>query len=722
MSDFTVTSMPFIKDWLVVELGSRISVGACGNMLAQLGATVVVVEGAITDEEIDTKYTHRKIFLAGKKSFKFNQDFDGDVVYLSNLIRTADVLIYSSDIDSKFYDLCCSFELNNAVKCDITAFGSEGPLANQPYSEQAIQALSGILDTTGSLNGDPILINYPLIEFSSGIYAASAILSAKRLFRQTKIPQFVEIALYDVAFLSTASFLPTYFTGGNPKRIGNRHPSMAPWNLYQTNDGWILLCAGSNDEWSRICSEFSSSELISDKRFLTPSDRVNNIKLIDEIVGGWTRVISTKKALERFSNASVSCGPVYSLEDLFNDESLAAYDFFRILIDPETGFDTLVPGTLFHGSICQGIPANAIPRIDEDRQFVKELEVRNTSNVENIEGSSYKPLGDIFVVEIGNYTTAPLIGRQLGALGAYVVKVEPPKGDLCRPLPPHRDGQGYFFTLGNSDKSTIVADLTTDSGKLIFSSLIKKADILVENLKSGSLSKLGFDNQALSELNPKLVHCSITGYGARSKLANIAAMDTTIQGMSGMMFLTSSEDKIPYKAGVSAADLAGGQLGLVSVLGALEHREIFGVGQHIDLSMQMAGAWLTQTAWNDYIPSGGYKVVAGCDGFLLCKRADSVGSESVFNESYKHPVAVLLKMFSKLNIKSFEIYSMRQMAESEQTLSRKLIKNCKNLKGTEWPLLACPIKFSSISIEVERAIGDIGSDTEKVLRDWKIVI
>jgi len=722
MSDLNMTSTPFIRDCLVVELGSRVAVGACGSILAQLGATVIVVEGLESIVSFDTKFTYRESFLAGKKSFKFNEDSKEDHLYLMNLIRAADVLIYSSDIEPHFYDLCCSLESVYPVKCDITAFGSSGPLANKPYSDQAIQALSGVLDSTGALDDIPILIKYPLIEFSSGIYAASAILAAKRLYQNSKIPQRVEIAMYDIAFLSTASFLPAYLSGGNPKRIGNQHPSMAPWNLYPTNDGWILLCAGSNDEWSRVCREFNSPELILNKLFATPSDRVKNIKLIDEIVGGWISSISSAKALKKFSNAKVSCGPVYSLKDLFNDESLATYDFFENLKDPISGLMALVPGTLFHGSVSKGLPAKVIPKIDQDRVFVSELVPQNVKKSDNTQISSLKPMADIFVLEMGNYTTAPLIGRQLGALGAYVVKVEPPKGDLCRPLPPHKDGQGYFFTLGNSDKSTIVIDLATESGKSTFSDLIKKADIFIENLKSGSLGKFGFDDQMLSGLNPRLVHCSITGFGARSKLANIAAMDTTIQGMAGMMFLTSSDNGIPYKSGVSAADLTGGQLGLVSVLGALEYRDKFGVGQHMDLSMQMSGAWLTQTAWNYVTHSAKYEIVQCSNGFLLCGHSNRTKAQSLLDESDKYPTYLFSQLLLKMNIESVEICSIRRAAESEQTLARKLISHGKNMKGVEWPLLACPMKFSSINIEVERAIGDIGSDGEKVLRDWGIVL
>ena len=722
MLDKDITRPTFASDFLVAELGSRVAVGACGTILAQLGATVVVVEGIHNNPNVETKQSYRSNFLAGKKSFQFMEDSPEDLFDLVNLIKAADVLVYSSDIDPDFYNLCKTIEVINQVKCDITAFGSTGPLSNKAYSEQFIQALSGILDTTGSSTEPPILIKYPLVEFSTGIYAASAVLAAKRLYQNTHVPQTVEVALYDVAFLSTASFLPSYFIGNHPQRIGNHHPSMSPWNLYPTKDGWVLLCAGSNEEWERICLEFNSPNLVFDKLFITPSDRVKNYKLTDGIIEGWTSSITTDESLRKFSKAGVACGPVYSLEELLNDKSLAAYNFFQSTKDPISGNSIQIPGQLFYGSVSRGVLFKNIPKVNQDRDFIKNLSPKSNFSTKKFNAVLNKPLAGIRVLEMGNYTTAPLIGRQLGALGAYVVKIEPPRGDLCRSLPPHRNGQGYFFTLGNSDKSSIIADLTSESGKSTFTELIKKTDVLVENLKSGALKKLGFDNNKLLELNPKLIHCSITGFGGESKLASVAAMDTTIQGMAGMMCLTTNQKGIPYKAGVSAADLTGGQLGLVAVLGALEYRDQSNVGQHIDLSMQMAGSWLTQTAWNGDVFPNKDMIVSCRDGFLLCQVNGDIPPKYLLNNSHNFTIQDFTRMLLDVGVQSIEISTINQAVECGQTKARNLIKNRTNSCGIDWPILACPMNFLSVKVDVEKSLGDIGSEGNQILKDWGIVI
>src|SRR5207244_127265 len=122
-----------------------------------------------------------------------------------------------------------------------------------------------------------------------------------------------------------------------------------------------------------------------------------------------------------------------------------------------------------------------------------------------------------------------------------------------------------------------------------FRELLVSADVLVENLRPGSLAKLGFSAQEILNINPRLVYCPISGFGADSPYADRAAMDTTIQAMSGVMDLTRSHG-VPYKTGISSADLTGGQLGLVAILAALEYRDRVGRGQTIDLSMQDGAA------------------------------------------------------------------------------------------------------------------------------------
>lgn len=211
--------------------------------------------------------------------------------------------------------------------------------------------------------------------------------------------------------------------------------------------------------------------------------------------------------------------------------------------------------------------------------------------------SPAQPLAGITVLEIGHYTTVPLSTRHMGALGAEVIKVEPPEGEATRGWVPVQDGQGYFFTYMNSDKRSVVVDLRTDEGAEHLEALIRRSDVVIENLKPGALARRGFSVERIGQINPRAIYCSVSGFGAHSLYAGRPAYDSVIQAMSGIMDVVVSNE-VPVKTGISIADLLGAETALLGVLAALERRDREGTVLHIDLSMQDIAAWLSQQAWN----------------------------------------------------------------------------------------------------------------------------
>jgi len=201
------------------------------------------------------------------------------------------------------------------------------------------------------------------------------------------------------------------------------------------------------------------------------------------------------------------------------------------------------------------------------------------------------------VIEIGQLTTAPLAARHLATLGADVIKVEPPEGESARAWAPLRDGVSHFFVASNGEKRAVALDLKDPADRAYLAGLLQDADVLVENMKPGALARLGFGYEQLRAINPRLVYCAISGFGMDSAYPGRAAVDTVIQAMSGMMDATRS-GSTPVKTGISAADIAGGQTGLLLILAALSWREKTGRGCAIDVSMQDVGAWMTQHLWN----------------------------------------------------------------------------------------------------------------------------
>jgi crotonobetainyl-CoA:carnitine CoA-transferase CaiB-like acyl-CoA transferase len=316
---------------------------------------------------------------------------------------------------------------------------------------------------------------------------------------------------------------------------------------------------------------------------------------------------------------------------------------------------------------------------------------------------------------MGSYTTAPLAARNLGALGAYVVKAEPPNGELSRASPPYREGRSYFCTMSNSDKRSVAVDLRTAEGRALFGDLLERADDFVENMKPGVLGRFGFGNEDIARRNPRLVYCSVSGYGSTSPLADRPAMDSTIQGMAGVMDLTRGEG-VPYKTGVSISDLLGGQFALLAILAALEYRGRTGQGQTIDLSMQELSAWLTQFAWSDSTGARAGTVRPCRDGYVYVDDDDDLAPDALERLTREEALAML----AERGARAAPVNTVSESATHAQTAARGLIVERPDSKGRLWPLLASPIRIGPVGVEVRRAFGAVGEDLAEVQRDWGI--
>ncbi|MFP7571806.1 CaiB/BaiF CoA transferase family protein [Marivita sp. S2033] len=216
------------------------------------------------------------------------------------------------------------------------------------------------------------------------------------------------------------------------------------------------------------------------------------------------------------------------------------------------------------------------------------------------------PLEGLKVLELARILAGPLVGQTLADLGATVIKVESPGGDDTRTWGPpfiERDGEAspsaaYFYSC-NRGKYSVTADLTVEKDRAFVRELARDADVLIENFKVDGLAKYGLDYASLAERNPRLVYCSITGFGQDGPYADRAGYDYLIQGMSGLMSITGDPDGEPQKVGVAVTDIYTGLYSVIAIQAALAARNATGHGQHIDMSLFDAGtASLANQAMN----------------------------------------------------------------------------------------------------------------------------
>ncbi len=244
------------------------------------------------------------------------------------------------------------------------------------------------------------------------------------------------------------------------------------------------------------------------------------------------------------------------------------------------------------------------------------------------------PLTGVRILELGQIIAGTYGSQLLSDLGAEVIKIETPQGDLGRipSVAPYKGLSALFLTF-NRNKKSVVIDLKTDAGRQVFYDLVKVADVVIDNFRAGVLERLKIDYATLSKINPRLIQCSVTGFGGEGEYKDYPALDLVIQAISGHMAFTGEPGRPPARAGIPLADLSGGFFSAQGILAALYDRERTGKGRSVELSMfdamlnltsYIGTVWLTKgelpkpqgsaheysVPWQAFAASDGYLVIA----------------------------------------------------------------------------------------------------------------
>lgn len=219
------------------------------------------------------------------------------------------------------------------------------------------------------------------------------------------------------------------------------------------------------------------------------------------------------------------------------------------------------------------------------------------------------PLHGIKVIELARILAGPWAGQTLADLGADVIKVEAPEGDDTRRWGPpfiDRDGDrsAAYFHATNRGKRSIICDFRTAEGQDVVRKLIADADVVIENFKVGGLAKYGLDWPSLQAINPRLIYCSITGFGQTGPYAHRAGYDFIIQGMAGVMSVTGEKGGQPQKVGVAVTDVFTGVYAATAILAALVQRAMTGRGQQIDMALMDVATAIMANQNMNYLTTG----------------------------------------------------------------------------------------------------------------------
>ena len=258
--------------------------------------------------------------------------------------------------------------------------------------------------------------------------------------------------------------------------------------------------------WQTFCDAIGRPELADDPDFGDQKKRIARRDEIDRLVAEWTSGLSLDECLAVLNEARLPGGPIVTIAETADEPNIAYRGMIERLADPISGEEVRVPGSPIRSSAWRGLAPDAIPAPGSG-------EVPAAGGGGESGENAALPLAGVRVIETGQYTTAPHAGRNLAMLGAEVIKIEPLGGDETRGWLPGRDGVSYYFGLTNSGKHPLQLDLRSDEGKAVLADLVAGADVFLENMKPGSLARLGFDWDALKRINPRLIYCAISGFG-----------------------------------------------------------------------------------------------------------------------------------------------------------------------------------------------------------------
>ena len=375
------------------------------------------------------------------------------------------------------------------------------------------------------------------------------------------------------------------------------------------------------------------------------------------------------------------------------------------------------------------------------------------------------PLDGLKVVELARILAGPWAGQTLSDLGAKVIKVESLDGDDTRQWGPPfvtngDDKSASYFHSCNRGKKSICVDFKTNDGQKTIKKLISEADILIENFKVGGLLKYGLDFNSLSKINPKLIYCSITGFGQTGPYSHRAGYDYIIQGMSGLMSITGEPDGQPQKMGVAVTDILTGLYGVTAILSAIIQRDKTGRGQHIDLALLDVATSVTANQAMNYLTTGTvpkrmgnghqnlapYQVFDCNDGHIiiatgndaqyqrLCAvlELDEMASNKLFlknadrlenrvalieilnTETKKRTKESLLESCESQGIPAGPINDLSEVFEDPQVIFRGLVKEIDNI-----PTVASPFNFSDSSMNITNLSPKLGEHTDEILASLK---
>ncbi len=579
-----------LDDVVVVELSQGVAGSYCTRLLSDLGAQVIKVE-----PESGDPIRKEPPFVDGESAFFawLNAGKHSAVIpiadeRLDSLLARADIVVHSERgpaaeaLDSR------AARLNpSSIVLSLSPYGRSGGRAGWEATEFTEYATGGYHYFGGDPEREPLALHGHQAGFHAGVHSAFGVLAALWYARTNGHGQRIELS-HQEAMLSDHAWLTTTWThqGQVQRRAGALFAKCA--------DGYVFLF--NLVPYPNLFALMERFDLLEDEELQVPANWVARFDEVFQAFSEWAATRTKQEIYHAAQELRVAVSPVNNMEDLVTSPQLTHRESFGTVEVAGQAFQA--PGFPFHpqGTPCQvQFPAPPLGASTEEvlsPAFTWANQGHNRPTPGGEAETDGGPLQGLRVIEVTANWAGPAAGRHFADTGAEVIKIELQTKPATRALiyvggdlwPEHYHRAGYF-NKHNRNKKAVCLDLSKPSGKQTFLELVKTADVVLENNSARVMTQLGLAYDTLSEINPKLVMCSMSGYGSTGPERNYSAYGSNIETASGLASVLGYGPGEYFGTGTFYADPVTGNHGAVAIMAALHHANRTGKGQWIEMAL-----------------------------------------------------------------------------------------------------------------------------------------
>lgn len=764
----------------IVECAQDIAGPYAAMLLAEQGAEVIKIEPRDGDRARALPGFH--VWNRSKRSVVAELSTEIGRSRLRALCATADVFISDwlpTDPGLRYDALAAGNP--GLVHCWMPPYGGHGDAATAVAGDDLVAARSGLLASQWAHREGPVFLTLPIASYGAAMLAAGAVCAALLARQRTGRGQQLEVSwLAGALAMQTGSIVDHPVLQRVMMLVRDPLGPIPVYRLFKASDDWLFVACGNSTFWNKLCLLLERPELVSDARFdgapwaIAPAHWAELKSLIQTVVA--TRPRDTW--LRLLTEADIPCAPVLTRTDFLDDPQVHHLRLRQEIDDPQLGraIQMGVPVNLADnpGAIRSAAPllGSSQPSAVSSQPWRKPEDAASVAQPNNPDASGPNfrtindtrsatresgPLAGVLVLDFTNYIAGPSAAMALALAGADVIKVETPHGDPFRVF-------GFGFYGWNQGKRGLSLDFSKPGARQVVSDLLRRADVLVENLRPGATRRLGIDYDTVTALNPRLIYGSLTAFGSTGPRGHEAGFDPLLQARAGIMAAQGGHGSDPVFLTCAACDYAAGLLCAFGVMAALLARQRSGRGQRVETSLAQAAlavqsgqfifydgrpdmenggpdligrhplrrayrcldGWIFVSATAEHWPSIARCARESCSGLAIaasiangdptCEPAEGPTGKWLAEIFAGRSRADVLARLAEAGVPAAPVLSIPELFEDAHIAANDLIYTATVAQWGEFRQTGVLVKYATTPVTIQRSAPELGEHTLEILR------